>query len=251
MDIVAIIPARYASTRFPGKPLVEIAGKPMIQHVVERTQACPLIEHVIVATDDTRIESAVRQFGGEVIRTRADHPSGTDRVAEVAENCEADIIVNVQGDEPLIDPQALEAAIQPLIDHLQVMMSTLASPIRTETELHNPNIVKVVLDINQFALYFSRAPVPYPRDGFAPELQSFYRHIGVYVYRRKFLLNLTKFNPTPLEQTEKLEQLRVLENGHQIKVVLTDYVSIGVDTPEDLALIHARLAGCGINTSDK
>lgn len=250
MQVTTVIPARYASTRFPGKPLVDLCGKPMIQWVYERTARCHGVDRVVVATDDERIVNAVRAFGGEVIMTREDHPTGTDRLAEVAEKIESPLIVNVQGDEPLIDPQMIEQAIEPLLRNPGVPMGTLKSRILTAEEYLNPNVVKVVSDRDDYALYFSRAPIPYARDLAAQLDTKFdemvaYKHIGLYVYRRDFLLSYPRLAPTPLEQFEKLEQLRVLENGFRIKVAETMLTSVGVDTPEDLGRVREILTCSG------
>ena len=243
MKVVAILPARYGSTRFPGKPLVDIAGKPMIQHVYERTAQTRSIDRVIVATDDERIAAAVESFGGEVQMTRDDHPSGTDRLAEVAGRIEADLIVNVQGDEPLIDPVMIESAVAPLLADPAIEMGTLMTRITDLEEYDNPNVVKVVTDRAGFALYFSRASIPHGRDlsvGVVPDLS--YKHIGLYIYQRDFLLKYPKLPETPLEQLEKLEQLRALEHGHRIRVVETDRQSIGVDVPSDVDRVLQLLA---------
>jgi len=246
MRVTAIIPARYASTRFPGKPLAELHGKPMIQHVYERTCRARLIGRVIVATDDERIRRAVEGFGGEVAMTRDDHPSGTDRLAEVAERLETDLVVNVQGDEPLIDPRMIDQAVAPLMDDSSIVMGTLMTPIHDVNEFLNPNVVKVVVDRHGFALYFSRAPIPHPRD-FATDLASRFeqlapfKHVGLYVYRHDFLLSYPSLRVTPLETLECLEQLRALEHGFPIRVVETSLTSYGVDTPEDLVKVAERL----------
>lgn len=246
MKVAAIIPARYASSRFPGKPLADILGKSMIQRVYERVAQVAGIDRVIVATDDPRIHEAVESFGGEVRMTRADHPSGTDRLAEVAENIDSELVVNVQGDEPLIDPRMVETALKPLREDHSILMGTLKAPLSSVEEFFNPNIVKVVTDCNGFALYFSRAPIPHPRD-FSEKLQSeferlaAYKHIGLYVYRREFLLEFSRLKPTPLEDLEKLEQLRALEHGVRIHVASTDLASTGVDTPADLERVCAIL----------
>ncbi len=248
MRVTAIIPARYASTRFPGKPLADILGKPMIQRVYERTALCRAVDRVIVATDDARIVEAVRAFGGEVQMTRDDHPTGTDRLAEVAERIDAELVVNVQGDEPLIDPRMIEAAVAPLREDAAIPMGTLKSPISTVEEFANPNVVKVTTDLRGFALTFSRASIPCPRD---IDVSDFirrggaFKHIGLYVYRRDFLLAYPRLPLTPLEELEKLEQLRALEHGYRIRVVATDLVSQGVDTPEDLNHVRASLQRCG------
>ena len=242
MKVVAILPARYGSTRFPGKPLVDIAGKPMIQHVYERTAQTRTVDRVIVATDDERIRAAVESFGGEVQMTRDDHPSGTDRLAEVAERIEADLIVNVQGDEPLIDPIMIEAAVAPLLDNPAIEMGTLMTRISDPMEYNNPNIVKVVVDQNGFALYFSRAAIPHGRDLDQNDIPaSTFKHIGLYVYRRDFLLQYPDLPETPLEKLEKLEQLRALEHGHRIRIIETDRQSIGVDVPDDVARVLHQL----------
>lgn len=234
MDITAIIPARYASTRLPGKPLLDIFGKPMIQHVYERALKAELISRVIVATDNRRIFNAVKKFGGEVLMTSEDHRSGTDRLAEVAEGLESDIIVNIQCDEPLIEPDMIDEAIRPLSEDGSIVMGSLKSEIRDEFEMSSPNVVKVVVDRNDFALYFSRYPIPYFRDEPTSLLTCRFKHIGLYVYRRDFLLKYPKMPQTPLEEAEKLEQLRALENGYAIKVPTTRFQSIGVDTEDDL-----------------
>jgi 3-deoxy-manno-octulosonate cytidylyltransferase (CMP-KDO synthetase) len=235
--VAAVIPARYSSTRFPGKPLADLWGKPIIQHVWERTRQARLCQQVIVATDDDRIAAAARGFGAEAMMTRADHPSGTDRVAEVAAQIEADLIVNVQGDEPLIEPASIDAAIEPLLADATIPMGTLCCPIEDVEELANPNVVKVICDLAGFALYFSRLPIPFVRDHGAHATR--YRHIGLYVYRRDFLLSLANLSPTPLEQAERLEQLRVLEHGHRLRVVVVPHASPGVDTPADLERLKA------------
>lgn len=247
MRVTAVIPARYASTRFPGKPLVDLCGKPMIQWVYERTARCVAVNRVIVATDDERISAAVRSFGGEVMMTRVDHQTGTDRLAEVAGQIESALIVNVQGDEPLIDPRMIEQAIEPMRRNPGVPMGTLKTRILSPAEYLNPNVVKVVTDRNDYALYFSRAPIPCHRDVLDQIENRFeeieaYKHIGLYVYRREFLLTYHKLAPTPLEQYEKLEQLRALENGFRMKVAETKLTSIGVDTPEDLEHVRQHLA---------
>ncbi|MCM2265783.1 MAG: 3-deoxy-manno-octulosonate cytidylyltransferase [Desulfuromonadales bacterium] len=246
MRVTAIIPARYASTRFPGKPLADLCGKPMIQWVCEGAARCSLVDKVLVATDDARIAEAVAAFGGTAVMTRADHPTGTDRLAEVAAGFDSELFVNVQGDEPLIDPAMIEAAVRPLLDNPAIPMGTLKTPLTSLEEFHNPNVVKVVTDRQGFALYFSRAPIPYPRD-FSHQLAERWRelatakHVGLYVYRRDFLLAFPKLTPTPLEEQEKLEQLRALEHGHRIFVAETAMGVQGVDTPEDLERVRRLL----------
>lgn len=241
MKAIAIIPARYASTRFPGKPLATILGRPMIEWVWERTCRASLVERVLIATDDDRIAAAVRRFGGEVAMTRSDHPSGTDRLAEVAQLLDCDLVVNVQGDEPLIDPGVIDAAIRPLMASPTLEMGTLKAPIDDPDDFRNPNVVKVVTDLAGRALYFSRAPIPHRRDdnpagGIAG--MPLFRHIGLYVYRREALLRFPTLPPSPLEKLEQLEQLRALENGWSIMTVTVDTSSHGVDTPDDLRRVE-------------
>lgn len=245
METVAIIPARYASERLPGKPLAEIAGRPMIRHVVERTARARLVGRVLVATDDERIAAAVRAFGGEAVMTATDLKSGSDRIAAVARTLPgAEVIVNVQGDEPLIDPAMIDEAIAPLHADPAIEVGTLVRRITDQGDLENPGIPKVVLDRLGFALYFSRAPIPFLRD--VPperwlEKGAFYKHIGLYVYRRAALLRLASLPQTPLEQEEKLEQLRMLEHGMRIKATVTEYDSRSVDTQADLDRVRTLI----------
>jgi len=241
MDVVAIIPARYAATRLPGKVLVDIAGKPMIQHVYERAQATSGISQVLVATDDERIAEVVKGFGGEFRMTRADHDTGTDRLAEVAADLSCDVVVNVQGDEPLIAPASIQIALEPLKSSPEVVMSTLRERLHDMDEVRDPNNVKVVVDQDDFALYFSRHAIPFPRNNGDGAI-VYWRHIGLYAYRREFLLTYARLTPTPLQRAEALEQLRALEHGYRIKVPVTPHSAIGVDTPEDLARVRALLA---------
>jgi 3-deoxy-manno-octulosonate cytidylyltransferase (CMP-KDO synthetase) len=243
MRIIGIIPARYASTRFPGKPLVFIAGKPLIQRVVERCRQAKSLSEIIVATDDERIADIARQFC-RVEMTREDHPSGSDRIAEVAARADCDAIVNIQGDEPLIDPAVIDAVAGALA---REEMSTAATPIRNPAEYDNPNVVKVVVNAAGRALYFSRRTIPYLREAASRSANEqlaafpFLKHLGIYGYQRETLLRLVKFPMSPLEQAEKLEQLRALENGIQIAVVKVDYDSVGVDVPEDVARVEEIL----------
>ena len=236
LQITAIIPARYESSRFPGKPLVEINNQPMIEHVYKRVKKAEVIDQVIVATDDRRIVEAVKNFGGKVEMTAKDHKSGTDRIAEVAKDLTTDIIVNVQGDEPLIKPVMIDQIVNPFADNEELIMTTLKKKIADLNEINNPNVVKVVTDINDFALYFTRATVPYQRDDKSGHV-DYYKHIGVYAFRRDFLLKYSEMNPSKLEQIESLEQLRALENGYDIKVIETAFDTVGVDTPEDLGYV--------------
>jgi 3-deoxy-manno-octulosonate cytidylyltransferase (CMP-KDO synthetase) len=235
---VAVIPARWGSTRFPGKPLVQLAGRPLVVHVLEACRRSGAFSEVRVATDDDRIAAAVSAAGGLVEPTRADHPSGTDRVAEVAARLPpaVEVVVNVQGDEPLVHPDSLRA-LASVFDDPEVTMATLVRPLREE-EQGNPNVVKAVLDLRSDALYFTRADVPFSRDGAAVRRWA---HQGLYGYRRATLLRLAALAPTPLERAESLEQLRALESGIRIRCVPTTHLSIGVDTPEDLARAEAVL----------
>jgi 3-deoxy-manno-octulosonate cytidylyltransferase (CMP-KDO synthetase) len=239
--VVAIIPARYESTRLPGKPLADLNGQPMIQRVYERAAQARGIERVLVATDDARIRDAVEQFGGEVAMTRRDHRTGTDRIAEVASALDAEVIVNVQGDLPLLDPAMVGAAVAPLLADGGLPMATISTPIASREEFENPNVVKVVTDRDGYALLFSRSPLPYHRDA-GPAGALGHKHIGLYVYRRDFLLSFAQLAPTPLEQAEQLEQLRALEWGFRIKVTPVEAASIEVDTPRDLERARAQLA---------
>lgn len=232
MKVLGVIPARYGSTRFPGKPLALLAGKPLIEHVYQRAKKARNLDELIVATDDQRIFAAVKEFGGKVMMTSRKHQSGTDRVAEVASYYNPQIVVNIQGDEPLINPIVIEKAVEPLLKNKEVIMSTLVRKFAQEKELVNPDLVKVVLDKDNYALYFSRSIIPYQRE--KTNRIKFYQHFGLYVYRKKFLEKITRIKPSPLEKTEQLEQLRVLENGFKIKVVITSYFSLPVDRPEDL-----------------
>lgn len=242
MRIVAIIPARYGSTRFEGKPLAPIDGKPMIQHVYESAARAQRVSEVVVATDDERIADAVGRFGGRVRMTSAENRSGTDRVAEVAEQMSLaadDIVINVQGDQPLVRSECFDAVVEPLLADAELGMSTLAFVIRDWQEYTNPKDCKVVMDQNHNALYFSRAAIPFDRDGL-PDMQAF-KHLGVYAYTRRFLDIFRELPTGRLEQLEKLEQLRALEYGHAIKVVVTPHDSPEVDLPEDIARIERML----------
>jgi len=245
MKILAVIPARHASTRFPGKPLAIIAGKPLLQHVVERCQKAQSLSDIIVATDDTRIWELAQSFCRAEM-TSPDHPSGTDRIAEVIQRTHCDGAVNIQGDEPLIDPQVIDSVAQALAN---APMSTAATAIRDPADYDNPNVVKVVVNSCGRALYFSRRTIPYVRDAasgsVAEQLAAFpfLKHLGIYGYRRETLLRLVKFPVSALEQAEKLEQLRALENGVEIAVVRVNYESIGVDVPEDVARVERMLKG--------
>lgn len=255
MRVAGIIPARYGSTRLPGKPLLDIGGKPMVQWVYEVARETSLLERVIVATDDRRIVEAVEAFGGEAWLTSTNHRSGTDRVVEVAAQLDAEIIVNIQVDEPLLEPQVIDLAVAPLFGNSSLMMVTVKSRADRVEDLFDPHIVKVITDREDYALYFSRLPLPFIQQGSKkglshkkflmehPELLSrYYRHIGLYVYRKEFLMSYARWGPSPLEELEELEQLRVLENGHRIKVITTECSSRGIDTPRDLHWVKERIS---------
>jgi 3-deoxy-manno-octulosonate cytidylyltransferase (CMP-KDO synthetase) len=236
MKTAVVIPARYGSQRLPAKPLLRQTGKYLVQHVYERACAAGRAAHVVVATDDVRIVAAVQSFGGNVVMTRRDHPSGTDRVAEVARDLDADVIVNLQGDEPLVDPAALDLLPELLQHDPGADVATLAVPIASAEDWRNPNCVKVVCDAAGRALYFSRSPIPFVRDGdpeFTLRPARFLQHLGLYAYRRPFLLQLARLAPHPLEQAEKLEQLRILALGQRIHVGVVEHAARGVDTLED------------------
>ena len=236
MKVLCVIPARYASTRLPGKPLSMIAGKPMIQHVYERACQAQLPDEVVVATDNELVEQAVIGFGGKAVMTSPDHPSGTDRLAEVAlKYPDVDIIVNVQGDEPMIPPEIIDRLAEAFEGDADLNMATM-KVVMDEEDYDNPAAVKVVTDQHGYALYFSRSLMPYPRN--KPEGYKVFKHVGIYAYRRNFLLKYAALTPTPLERAESLEQLRALENGYKIKVLESDFRGIGVDTPEDLAAVN-------------
>lgn len=238
-----MIPARWASTRFPGKPLCDIAGKPLVQRVWERCRQCSLLDRLVVATDDSRIAGAAQGFGAQVVMTKADHPSGTDRVAEAAAAFpEAGIVINIQGDEPLIDPELIDALVRALREDERADMVTAANPLASEALLEDPNVVKVVLDGSGRALYFSRSRIPFPRNRNVTGLQPL-RHKGIYGYRRSFLETFVSWPPGILEQCEGLEQLRALENGAAIRVIQTSDESPGVDTPEQARIVSAQIGG--------
>lgn len=236
MKVLCVIPARYASTRLPGKPLSMINGKPMIQRVYERAVQARLPQEVVVATDHEAVYKAVEGFGGRAMMTSPDHPSGTDRLAEVALNYpDIDVIVNVQGDEPMIPPEVIDRLAECFDHDPELDMATLKVKMQEE-DYNNPAAVKVVTSLSGYALYFSRSLMPYPRN--KPEDFNVYKHVGIYAYKRDFLLKYAAMAPTPLERVESLEQLRALENGYRIKVLESDFQGVGVDTPEDLAAVN-------------
>jgi 3-deoxy-manno-octulosonate cytidylyltransferase (CMP-KDO synthetase) len=244
MKVYGIIPARYGSTRLPGKVLADIGGKPMIQHVYERARRSPSLDRLAVATDDDQVYQTVLDFGGEAVKTSPHHPSGTDRAAEavgILGAKEKDLIVNIQGDQPLFEPGMVDEIVQPFQNDPDLLMGALVYPIRTREDLLNPSVVKVVVDRLGFALYFSRSPMPYViASSTAPR---YFKHIGPYAYRTGFLIQFTKIERGPLEQAESLEQLRALENGYRIKIVETRYDSQEVDTPEDLERVKRKITG--------
>ncbi|MGZ5437283.1 MAG: 3-deoxy-manno-octulosonate cytidylyltransferase [Pyrinomonadaceae bacterium] len=255
---VAVIPARYSSTRLPGKPLLDIAGKPLVVWVAERARAASSISRTIVATDDPRIVDAVSAAGFDAVITRADHLSGTDRIAEVAHNLSADIIVNVQGDEPLIDPETINRAVNALIEDSNAQISTTCEPVTEAADVLNPSVVKVTFDENRYATGFSRNPIPFPNQAVeqygsleaalrSPDgsglLGSFRKHTGLYAYRRDFLLKFARWPASESETRESLEQLRALDHGVKIRVVEAASPSVGVDTPEDLERVRAMMGG--------
>lgn len=235
---VVVIPARYHSTRLPGKPLVDIAGRPMIEHVYRRACSASRARATLVATDDHRVHAAVRTFGGDVILTRSDHRNGMERVAEVAANVTADCIVNLQGDEPLVDPRLIDLVLETLEADPDIALATLRTPLASAETAADPNVVKVVVDMRGFALYFSRAAIPHG----SRATSRVYKHIGLYAYRREALLQIAACDPTPLERAERLEQLRALEHGYRIATAETEDDPVGVDTAEDLARVRKRLA---------
>jgi 3-deoxy-manno-octulosonate cytidylyltransferase (CMP-KDO synthetase) len=245
--VAGIIPARYGSSRLPGKPLKDIAGKSMIQRVYERCAAAELLDFVVVATDDARIATAVADFGGQAVMTRVDHLSGTDRLAEAASQIEADIIVNIQGDQPFVDPVMIGEGVQPLLDDPTLAIATLKYPITRAEDLADPGVVKVVTDLSGNALYFSRSLIPYPREAVD---HGVYEHVGLYVYRKETLMQLAGLEPTVLERVESLEQLRWLQHGLRIHVAETHctdqaFSGLSVDTAEDLARAAALAAERG------
>ncbi len=241
VKVVVVIPARYASTRLPGKPLVSLAGKPMIQRVYERAKLAARVDRVIVATDDERIVKAVEGFGGEARMTRADHRTGTERVAEVAAHEAGDVFVNVQGDEPLLDPVTVDAAVASLLEEPAVEISTVATPIKTPSDIMDPNVAKVVLDFEDNALYFSRAPIPWVRDTTSKIHARHLKHLGLYVFQREALLEYPTLPQGELERVEQLEQLRWLENGWKIRVAEVEHDAVSVDVQEDVARVEKLL----------
>ena len=239
--VVVVIPARYGSTRLPGKPLVLLAGKPMIQRVYERAKLADRVNRVVVATDDERIVKVVQGFGGEARMTRAEHRTGTERVAEVAAREEGDVFVNVQGDEPLLDPKAIDVAVNALLEEPQASISTVATPIKTPGDIMDPNVVKTVLDFDGNAIYFSRAPIPWVRDTASKMVVRHLKHLGLYVFQREALLEYATLPVGELERIEQLEQLRWMENGWKIRVAEVEHDAVSVDVPADVARVEKLL----------
>ncbi len=239
--VVVVIPARYGATRLPGKPLVQLAGKPMIQRVYERAKLAKTASRVIVATDDDRIRLAVEAFGGEARMTRPDHRTGTERVAEVAAHVDGDVFVNVQGDEPLLDPVAVDTAVNALLEEPYADVATVATPIKTPADIMDPNVVKTVLDFDGNALYFSRAPIPWVRDTASKIQVRHLKHLGLYVFQREALLEYPTLPQGELERIEQLEQLRWMENGVKIRVAEVEHDAVSVDVPEDVARVEKLL----------
>ena len=241
LHVVIVIPARYGATRLPGKPLVSLAGQPMIQRVYERAKLAARAHRVIVATDDERIIKAVESFGGDARMTRPDHRTGTERVAEVAAHEKGDVFVNVQGDEPLLDPAAVDAAIDALLEEPAASIATVATPIKTPADIMDPNVVKTVLDFDNNGLYFSRAPIPWVRDTASKIQVRHLKHLGLYVFQRDALLEYPTLPQGELERIEQLEQLRWLENGWKIRVAEVEHDAVSVDVPEDVARVEKLL----------
>jgi 3-deoxy-manno-octulosonate cytidylyltransferase (CMP-KDO synthetase) len=239
--IVVVIPARYGATRLPGKPLVQLAGKSMIQRVYERAKLAQTTSQVIVATDDDRILKAVQDFGGEALMTRPDHRTGTERVAEIAAHVDGDVFVNVQGDEPLLDPVAVDVAVNALLDEPNADVATVATPIKTPGDIMDPNVVKTVVDFDGNALYFSRAPIPWVRDTATKIQVRHLKHLGLYVFQRAALLEYPTLPQGELERIEQLEQLRWMENGVRIRVAEVEHDAVSVDVPEDVARVEKLL----------
>ena len=239
--VVVVIPARYGSTRLPGKPLVLLAGKAMIQRVYERAKMAERADRVIVATDDERIVKAVEGFGGEARMTRTEHRTGTERVAEVAAHEQGEVFVNVQGDEPLLDPHAIDVAVNALLEEPQASIGTVATPIKTPGDIMDPNVVKAVLDFDGNAIYFSRAPIPWVRDTASKIQVRHLKHLGLYVFQREALLEYPTLPQGELERIEQLEQLRWLENGWKIRVAEVEHDAVSVDVPEDVARVEKLL----------
>lgn len=245
MKTLGVIPARWASTRFPGKILAPLAGKPIIQHVWEQAKKSKLLNDVVIACDEDHVLKVLQSFGAKAVMTDKNHPSGSDRIREVLKNHDADIVVNIQGDEPFIDPQTIDQLVKALMDDATSSMTTVIKVLKEESDLNNPNVVKVVIDCKKYAMYFSRAAIPFNRDQKKFSDLKYYKHLGIYAYRRDFLIDYNILPESSLEETERLEQLRVLEAGYRIKTIETTKETVGVDTPEDLKRAEQFLAAAG------
>jgi len=242
MNVIGIIPARFASTRFEGKVLANILGKPMLQHVWEQAKKSSLLDDLIIACDDERIHERAEEFGAKVVLTSKDHTSGTDRLTEIVQPLDVKVVVNIQGDEPLVHFTMIDNVARALLENTACVMATIIKSIDDPVQLTDPNVVKVVVDKNNDALYFSRSQIPFPRDGKIAAETRYYKHIGLYAYTKDFLFTFKNLPESDLEHTEKLEQLRVLQAGYKIRTVVTEYDTVGVDTPEDLKRVEAILA---------
>ncbi len=238
MKVMGVIPARFYSTRFTGKVLADLGGKPVVQYVWENAKKSKMLDDLVIAADDERIIKAAEDFGAKAIYTSPDQPSGTDRLVEVINPVDVEVVINIQGDEPMVRPEMIDELARTILEDKDVYMATLAKKIEDENEVKDPNVVKVVMDKNGMALYFSRSVIPYPRN---ETIKVYYKHLGLYAYRKDFLFEFTNLPKSHLEMTEGLEQLRVLENGHRIKVVETKFDTIGIDTPEDLEKAKAAM----------
>ncbi len=238
MNTIGVIPARYGSTRLKGKVLADLCGKPMIQHVWENAKKAKLLDRLMIACDDAKVKKICEGFGAEAVMTSKDCASGTDRIAEAVKSLNTEIVVNIQGDEPLVSPTMIDDMTKALLENKACMMSTVIKPITDAKDIENPNVVKVVVDHQGFALYFSRSAIPYNREGISSNKVKYYKHFGLYAYRKDFLLSFKNLPPSSLEQIEKLEQLRVLQAGYKIKTVETNFNAIAVDTKEDLKRVE-------------
>lgn len=241
MNVIGVIPVRYSSSRFEGKVLVDILGKPMLQHVWERAKQAVVLEDIIIACDDQRVLNAAQEFGAKAVLTAKAHPSGSDRIIEVINPIDVKVIVNIQADEPLVHPLMIDTVAQALLDDTKVSMATMMKKIENSDEVNDPNVVKVVMDKNNFALYFSRSAIPYYPADCEVKPAVYYKHIGLYAYTKDFLFIYKNLPVSNLEKIERLEQLRVLEEGYRIKVIETKYETIGVDTPDDLNKVKQYL----------
>ena len=247
MNAIGIIPARYASKRFLAKVLADLCGKPVIQHVYENAKKTKILDDLVVACDDERILRAVKQFGGKAVLTAKEHETGTDRLSEIIHSLDVKVVVNIQGDEPLVRPEMIHHLVTALLENPKTVMATLMTKIHSPEEARNPNVVKVAVDKHGYALYFSRTPIPFYRDEKGTHRQVYYKHLGLYSYTKDFLFTFRNLPVTPLEKAEKLEQLRVLEHGYRIRVIETPYETIGIDTPGDLERAKKHLEKESVN----